>query len=514
MARLCTLKDSCPMSINSLFLDESAFNRKFLKFYVDNITDVVVVLDPKLNIVFVNASFCNLASSDVNSITKKSFKIFLNQQNFEKLSLIGKPQAGESFKIDLVMKAQNGAEKYLNLKLFSYQDKIVLIGRDYTEEKIKKSEKNEEIRKLEEDRIRSKEILQSIGDGVISVNDKGEVIYVNQQAVNILGFSEEELMGDFLWKKITMIGKNNQEMDISERPIRLALFSKRRIYENSNLYKSKGGRLIPVSITATPLIAHDLVVGGVNVFRDITKEKEVDKMKTEFISLASHQLRTPLSATKWFAELLLDDQQSLTKEQVDLINNIYKSNQRMIDLVNSLLNISRIESGRIIIDPKPTDLRKLVEDVVFELTPKIKEKGHSVVISIHEDLPLINVDPRLIRNVYMNLLTNSIKYTKNNGEIMVMISKRADEIVSQVSDNGLGIPEDQKERIFEKFFRSSNIIKIETDGTGLGLYLAKAIVESSGGKIWFDSDVQKGTVFWFTLPATGTPAKVGEVSIS
>src|SRR3972149_5273372 len=425
------------MGIDSLFSEKSAFSKKVLQFYINNVSDVVIALDLKFNILFANIAFCALAGCDENAIEGKNINIFLNPQNTEKLSLIGKPQEDESFKIDLVIKAQNGAEKWLNLRLFSIKDKIILIGRDYTEEKIKSSEKNEEFRKLEEDRVRSKEILESIGDGVIGVNDKGEVIYVNSQAIDILGFSEEELMGDFLWRKLIMIGKNNQEMDISERPIRLALFTKKRVFENTNFYKSKGGRLIPVAITATPLIVRDLVVGGVTVFRDITKEREVDRMKTEFISLASHQLRTPLSATKWFTELLLDDAKSYTKEQVELLSNIYKSNQRMIDLVNSLLNISRIESGRIIIDPKPTDLRKLVEDVILELTPKIKEKNQNVVLSIHEDLPLINIDPKLIRNVYMNLLTNSIKYTNNNGEIMVMISKRSDEIVSQVSDNGL-----------------------------------------------------------------------------
>lgn len=498
------------MNINSFLLDP---NRKLFKFSIDNISDLVVILDSKYNFVFVNTAFLKISGSD-ESILGKNITVFLNEQDSQKLSMIGKPQDGESFKIDLVFRVSNDLQKYLNFKLFSLKDNIILIGRDVTDERNKSIEKNEEARKIEEDRIRSKEILESIGDGVIGVNDKGEVIYVNSQAVDILGFSEEELLGDFLWKKIVLIGKNKQEMDIEERPIRLALFTKKRIYENSYSYRSKDGRLVPVSITATPLIVRDLVVGGVDVFRDITKEKEVDRMKTEFISLASHQLRTPLSATKWFTELLLDDSKSFNDEQNGLIKNIYKSNQRMIDLVNALLNISRIESGRIIIDPKPTDLRKLVEDVILELTPKIKEKGHNVVVSIHGDLPMINIDPRLIRNVYMNLLTNAIKYTKNNGEITVMISKKGSEVVSQVSDNGLGIPEDQKGRIFEKFFRSSNITKIETDGTGLGLYLAKSIVESSGGKIWFESEQYKGTTFWFTLPLAGTPAKQGEVSIS
>jgi two-component system, OmpR family, phosphate regulon sensor histidine kinase PhoR len=377
---------------------------------------------------------------------------------------------------------------------------------------------NEELltnnRELSEEKARADAMLQNIGDAVVGVNDKGEITFVNKQVGLMVGFSDDELIGKYFTSIVRTVDENNAEVPVNNNPLRNALFNAKKIVNKDYYYIRKDGTKFPVAITATPVFAGGQIIGGANVFRDITQEKEVDRMKTEFISLASHQLRTPLSAMKWFCELLLDgDVGEVTQEQKNILTNIYKSNERMIELVNTLLNISRIESGRIIITPEPADLKKLVDEVVTEVKPKIDSKKQQLVISIHENLPDINIDAKMIRHVYMNLLTNANKYTPEGGEIMVLISKDKDNLVSQVSDNGFGIPKHQQENVFKKFFRAENILKVETDGTGLGLYLVKSIVEASKGTIWFESEVGKGTTFWFSLPIAGTPAKTGEVSL-
>ncbi|HSX34109.1 MAG TPA: ATP-binding protein [Candidatus Saccharimonadales bacterium] len=364
---------------------------------------------------------------------------------------------------------------------------------------------------------RDEAMLTSMGEGLIAIDGDGNIAFINRVAASLLSLPNEAAA---VGKPVQQVydlykseGKADKPLPVEQRPSYIAMHTGAALNDLYLLVKADGTKHI-LNITANPVKLNEQVIGAITVLRDVTKEKEVDRMKTEFISLASHQLRTPLSAIKWFSEMLVSgDVGELQADQLDFARNISASTERMIDLVNALLNISRIESGRIMVDPKPTDLKELVNGITSDLKAKTEEKQQNLVISVHDDLPKINLDPRLTSQVYMNLLTNAIKYTPKGGEISVFISRKGDDIISQVTDNGYGIPVAQQDRVFQKFFRAANAVKVETDGTGLGLYLIKAIVESSGGKIWFKSEEGKGTTFWFSMPVSGMKQKEGEVTL-
>ncbi len=257
--------------------------------------------------------------------------------------------------------------------------------------------------------------------------------------------------------------------------------------------------------------------GLVGICWDITKEKEVDRQKTEFVSLASHQLRTPLTAIKLFSEMLASkDVGKLNATQKDYVESVQESTKRMITLVNDLLNVSRLETGRLKITPVPTDFVALIKDAIKEVEPWAKAKNCAIIFkSPTSEFDKVSLDQALMREVITNFLSNAIRYAgKVKPKVVVKLEKNKKELVLGVEDNGIGIPKEVQPRIFQKFFRADNAIKQVADGSGLGLYVVKMIMESGGGRVWFASEGGKGTIFYAAIPLSGMKEKAGEKGLA
>jgi len=229
---------------------------------------------------------------------------------------------------------------------------------------------------------------------------------------------------------------------------------------------------------------------------------ELDKVKTEFISVAAHQLRTPLSAVKWILSLLLDENSTnLTPEQRSLLMKGFESNERIIRLINEMLVVTRIESGKMAYNFSFIHIEDLIDNCLDEFIGQAKTRNISLTFKEpKEKLPYINIDPDKIRTVLQNLIENALFYTKDGGSVTVSAESDGKYIKVIVKDSGIGIPEKQKIGIFNKFFRAENALKARTDGSGLGLFVAKSIVEKHDGQIGFESTEGKGTTFYFTVP--------------
>src|SRR3989344_3156084 len=243
---------------------------------------------------------------------------------------------------------------------------------------------------------------------------------------------------------------------------------------------------------------------GLDLIRKNAQLQELDKVKSEFISVAAHQLRTPLSAIKWTLGLLIDEHtENLTPEQRILLMKGFESNERIIKLINEMLVVTRIESGKIRLTFVPIHIEDLIESTVLDFASQAHVRKIALSFDApKERLPFISADSEQIRNVIQNLIENSIRYTPEGGSIGLSASVQDGMVHVSVTDTGIGIPERQQSSIFNKFFRADNAMKRRTDGSGLGLFIAKSIIEKHGGKLTFDSIEGKGTTFSFTLPAS------------
>jgi PAS domain S-box-containing protein len=353
---------------------------------------------------------------------------------------------------------------------------------------------------------------------VVITDPEGMVVYGNAAIERITGYTPEEALGKkagSLWKMPMPQGYYENMWDVIKK--------QKKVFISDIQNKRKDGTIYVARISISPVLDKDSnIIYFVALERDITLDKEIDKAKTEFVSLASHQLRTPLSSINWYTEMLLaGDAGEINEEQKKYLTEVAIGNQRMVELVNALLNVSRLDLGTFIIEPEVADVVEIGKSVVDELKPEISKKKLTVEQLHGENLPEFKADKKLLRIVLQNLLSNAVKYTPQEGRITIGTSvlrkedlfggvrMPADSLGITVTDSGMGIPSDQKDRIFSKMFRADNAREAETEGTGLGLYIIKSIIDQSDGNVWFESEVGKGTTFYVIFPLSGMKKKEG-----
>jgi len=330
----------------------------------------------------------------------------------------------------------------------------------------------------------------------VTLMPDGTIHNPNLAAMRLYGMTTEELQGRRLFEMLP-------EEDLEKGRSLFARFRSNVPFDREEIrIVRKDGSVLWVMLSVFLFRAHgERGRRGLVTLADITDQKNLDRAKTEFVSLASHQLRTPLSTVKWHTELLLSDKYGpLNSNQKEHMLKVRRGNQAMVDLVDMLLNVSRIEMGTLPVDIKDTNVEELIDDVLEELIPQIEQK--SLVVSKHfgQGFTQIHSDPRLLRIVVQNLISNAVKYNPDQGKVDITLSNHGGKSAIIVTDTGYGIPPEQQKMIFTKMFRADNVRKKSVDGNGLGLYLVKSIVDMLGGSIGFTSELNKGTTFTVLLP--------------
>ena len=477
-------------------------------------------IGPSGLIVNVNRSFEELTGYDAVEITGAHISdLFLEKTEIQDLLKIASQKAHLKEK-ELTLIKKDKEKKFVDLYLASRKDKEgnltgFFVGvidvtvfkqlREEMERKIKERTKDleesrkallniledteEARRRAEEEKRKTEAIINNFEDGLLVFDTEKKITLVNPKAEEFLGVSKRRLLD-----------KNIEEFcRLNTKCKKICQTIGSELNEVFRIEVPLSGQFY-IELTTRPVFYQRKKIAYLVILHDITREKLIEQMKSQFVSVAAHQLRTPLSIIKWSLSLLLESSGKLTKEQKDLIEKSYQTNERMIRLVNDLLNVARIEEGRFVYRPKIVELSELVQRVYDSLKDLAKRKNIKFEWHNTEEKKIVKVDVEKIELAIRNLVENALHYTPSGGKVTITLSTDKGKAIFSVKDTGVGIPKDQQDRVFSKFFRGSNVVKMETEGTGLGLFITKNIIEAHGGKIWFKSEEGKGTQFWFTLP--------------
>lgn len=327
------------------------------------------------------------------------------------------------------------------------------------------------------------------------LDKKGSIKNINKAGLRFFGLTSEEIIMKNFFSFAPDDEADNAGFLLS------SCISNSPIDKKELRIVGKGGeiRCVLVSIMKNSSLDND-PSSLVTIF-DITEQKNLDQSKTEFVSLASHQLRTPLVTIKWNTEMLLHPETGqLNPKQDKYIRTIGEVNKDMVDLVDTLLNISRIEIGKLPINNEATNVQEVTDGILLEVAPQIEKKNMTVIKQYDGLLTNITSDPKLLRIIIHNLITNALKYTPDGGTVTIRFNADAERNQITVTDTGYGIPASQQSKIFSKQFRADNVKEISSSqSTGLGLYMVKSLVTSMGGNISFQSEENKGTSFTVTI---------------
>ncbi len=475
-------------------------SRERFKNLVDLLPQTVFEMDHQGKLTFLNR----------NGLTNFGYQEKALAKGLNILQLIARVDRQRAAKVILtpVKAADNGTNDFLALR----KDGSVFPAMVYSRFAVRKNSANgirgilvdlTELKKVEnslkEIAAKDEALLASIADGVIAVDKNDDIILINRTALRMLACTEKEAKGK---KWYTILRKEDErgneippEKSDFENVLKTGLtFASITPY----YYSGKKGKRFPVSRAISPVISAGKTIGAINVFRDITYEKELDQAKNDFLSLASHQLRTPLSVTKWILEMMTQTG-GLSDKQKEYTRDLIISNERLIGLVNGLLNVTRIAAGKLSVNKKTVKLVPLIEAAIRQLRPTLEKKNQKINLKAKIRLKSVNIDPLLFSEAFSNILNNACNFAPENGKIDVTIGAGNNNYLVGIRNYGPMIAKSDQAKVFSKFYRGKNARNLQYVGSGLGLFIAKAAVEANGGKIWFKS-TRAATTFYFTVP--------------
>ena len=355
---------------------------------------------------------------------------------------------------------------------------------------------------------KSQAILEGVADGVLVTDAGGRITLFNPAAERILrisrqeveGMSESELPGLFGLTGTTWTELAHRWAEGQGDSVLQPLYEERIEYERR-----------VVSVRIAPVFRQDVFEGTVSVFRDITRDVEVDRMKSEFVSTVSHELRTPMTSIKGYIDLLYDGMAGpLSEPQLKFLRTVKDNTDRLTLLVNSLLDISRLDTGMIKLTLEPIAPLDVIGHVISTLMPKVEAKGQDLRVLAEPPQPMVRADPTRVVQILTNLVDNAVKYTPSGGQISIDARQVDGFLHIQVQDDGMGISEQDQEKLFSRFFRAESALLSGAGGAGLGLHITRSLVDLHGGEIWVESRPEQGSTFTFSLPLADQAREAGE----